>query len=87
MKKGGWLRTVFLVVVLVTAVVLGRVLGNALAGISFLSWLNMGVSAGLSPVTVDLAVVTLTFGASISINVAQAILVIVAVVLASKVKL
>ena len=87
MKKGGWLRTICLVVVLITAVVLGRVLGDALAGISFLSWLSMGVSAGLSPVTIDLAVVSLTFGASISINVAQALLVIVAVVLASKVKL
>ena len=40
--------------------VLGRVLGNAVAGISFLSWMNMGVSAGLSPVTIDLAVLTVT---------------------------
>ena len=87
MKKGGWLRTLFLAVVLITAVVLGRVLGDALAGISFLSWLSMGVSAGLSPVTVDLAIVSLTFGATISINVAQSLLVIVAVVLASKVRL
>ena len=87
MKKGGWLRTLFLAVVLITAVVLGRVLGDALAGISFLSWLSMGVSAGLSPVTVDLAIVSLTFGATISINVAQSLLVIVAVVLSSKVRL
>lgn len=87
MKKGGWLRTVFLVVVIVTAVVLGRVLGNAVAGISFLSWMNMGISAGLSPVTIDLAVLTVTFGATISINVAQSLLVIVAVVLASKIRL
>ena len=87
MKKGGWLRTVFLVVVIVTAVVLGRVLGNAVAGISFLSWMNMGISAGLSPVTIDLAVLTVTVGATISINVAQSLLVIVAVVLASKIRL
>ena len=87
MKKGGWLRTLFMVVVLITAVVLGRVLGNALSGIAFLSWMSMGVSAGLSPVTIDLAVVSLTFGAGISINVAQALLVIVAVVLASKIRL
>ena len=87
MKKGNGLRTLFLVVVIVTAVVLGRVLGEAAGQVPALSWLNMGVHAGIDPVTVDLAVLTLTFGISISINVAQSLLVIVAVVLASKLRI
>ncbi len=87
MKKGNWLRTLFLVVVIVTAVVLGSVLGDAAAQVPGLGWLNLGVHAGIDPVTVDLAVMTLTFGISISINVAQSLLVIVAVVLASKLRI
>lgn len=87
MKKGNWLRTLFLVVVIVTAVVLGSVLGDAAAQVPGLGWLNLGVHAGIDPVTVDLAVLTLTFGISISINVAQSLLVIVAVVLASKLRI
>lgn len=87
MKKGNWLRTLFLVVVIITAVVLGSVLGDAVAQVPGLGWLNLGVHAGIDPVTVDLAVLTLTFGISISINVAQSLLVIVAVVLASKLRI
>lgn len=87
MKKGNWLRTLFLVVVIVTAVVLGSVLGDAAAQVPGLGWLNLGVHAGIDPVTVDLAVLTLTFGISISINVAQSLLVIIAVVLASKLRI
>lgn len=87
MKKGNWLRTLFLVVVIVTAVVLGSVLGDAAAQVPGLGWLNLGVHAGIDPVTVDLAVMTLTFGISISINVAQSLLVIIAVVLASKLRI
>ncbi len=87
MKKGNWLRTLFLVVVIITAVVLGSVLGDAAAQVPGLGWLNLGVHAGIDPVTVDLAVLTLTFGISISINVAQSLLVIVAVVLASKLRI
>lgn len=87
MKKGNWLRTLFLVVVIITAVVLGSVLGDAAEQVSGLGWLNLGVHAGIDPVTVDLAVMTLTFGISISINVAQSLLVIVAVVLASKLRI
>ena len=87
MKKGNWLRTLFLVVVIVTAVVLGSLLGDAAAQVPGLGWLNLGVHAGIDPVTVDLAVMTLTFGISISINVAQSLLVIIAVVLASKLRI
>lgn len=87
MKKGNWLRTLFLVVVIITAVVLGSVLGDAAAQVPGLGWLNLGVHAGIDPVTVDLAVMTLTFGISISINVAQSLLVIIAVVLASKLRI
>ena len=64
---------------LLLAVVLGSVIGSAAQGTSFLSWLGMSTGFGLEPVTLDLAILQLTFGLSIRVNVAQAILLLAAI--------
>ena len=82
MKKG-LLRTLLLVVLLVLAVVLGKVIGNLCGGISFLSWLGLSAQFGLQPCTLDLAILEVTFGLLVNINVAQAILLFVAILVYS----
>jgi hypothetical protein len=78
MKKG-IIKTLFFVVMILLAVVLGKAAGSAVAGIPFLTWLGMAAKFGVSTVTVDLSVLQLTFGLMVDINVAQAILLLAAI--------
>lgn len=78
MKKS-LIRGLLLIVLLLLAVVLGSVIGTAAQGVSFLSWLGMSTGFGLEPVTLDLSVLQLTFGLSFRVNVAQAILLLAAI--------
>ena len=82
MKKG-ILRTLLLGVLLVLAVVLGKVIGVMCGGSSFLSWLGLSAQFGLQPCTLDLAILQVTFGLLVNINVAQAILLFVAILVYS----
>ena len=77
MKKG-LVKTLLLIVLLLLAVVLGNVIGAAAQGVGFLAWLGMSAGFGLEPATLDLAIVKLTFGLSVNINVAQASLLLAA---------
>lgn len=74
------IRTILLIVLLLLAVVLGMIIGNLCEGVSSLSWLAASASFGLSPTTVDLAVINITLGFAVNINVAQAILLLAAIV-------
>lgn len=78
MKKG-IIKALFFVVMILLAVVLGKAIGGAVGGISFLAWLGITAKFGISTVTVDLSVLQLTFGLMININVAQAILLLAAI--------
>ena len=84
MKKG-ILRTLLLVVLLVLAVVLGNVVGDVSQGVSLLSWLGLSAQFGLQPSTLDLAILQVNFGLTVDINVAQAILLFVAILLYSRI--
>jgi hypothetical protein len=78
MKKG-IIRALLFVTLVVLAIVLGKAAGSAAGGIPYLSWLAIAAKFGVSTVTVDLAVLTLTFGLIVDINVAQAILLLAAI--------
>ena len=68
-----------LVLLMLTGVVLGGFIGNALGGISALSWLNYGSSFGLSsPLVLDLGVLTLQFGLTIRFTIAGIIGIVLA---------
>ncbi len=74
-----------LVLLLLAGVVLGGFIGNALGGISFLSWLNYGNSFGLSsPLVLDLGVLTLQFGLTIRFTIAGIIGIVLAFIIYRK---
>ncbi|MCI1981773.1 MAG: DUF4321 domain-containing protein [Oscillospiraceae bacterium] len=78
MKKG-ILKTLLLIVLLMLAVVLGKAAGNAAAGTKLLFWLGMSAKFGMPAVTIDLSVIRLTFGITIDINAAQALLLLASI--------
>lgn len=67
MKSKVWLNF-FLVLV---GIVLGSMVAHVTAGVSFLSWLAFGLNFGTSaPITLELGVVSCTFGINFSLTVA-----------------
>lgn len=85
MKKG-IIKTLFFIVSILLAVVLGKAIGGAVNGIQFLSWLAIAAKFGISTVTVDLSVLQLTFGLMVNINVAQAILLLTAIIIYTRIQ-
>lgn len=85
MKKG-IIKTLFFIVSILLAVVLGKAIGGAVNGIPFLSWLAIAAKFGISTVTVDLSVLQLTFGLMVNINVAQAILLLTAIIIYTRIQ-
>ena len=85
--KRNLLKTLLLVVLLLLAVVLGKLIGDVTASTQFLSWLGVSAQFGFQPITVDLSVVTLTFGFMIGINVAQAFLLLAAILIYTAIKI
>ena len=68
-----------LVLLMLAGVVLGGFIGNALGGISALSWLGYGSSFGLSsPLVLDLGELTLQFGLTIRFTIAGIIGIVLA---------
>lgn len=69
-------KTIAFLFFLVSGVILGSLLANATAGVSFLSWLSFGKWIGVpisNPFVLDLALLKLSLGFEIGVNVAQII--------------
>lgn len=76
-RKNNWI----LVVILLCGIVLGGYLGSLASRVSFLSWLGYGNTFGLtSPVVLDLGILVLTFGLTITINIASIIGLIIGII-------
>ncbi len=72
--------TLVLIIFILCGLVIGGLLGELTAGISWLSWLGYGQQFGLStPITLDLGVVQLTLGLMFKINVSSIIGIVIAV--------
>lgn len=84
MKKG-ILKSLLFVVMLLLAIVLGKAVSDASAGIRFLSILSAGASFGVSTVNVDLSVIRFTFGMAVDIHVAQALLLLAAILIYNRI--
>ena len=68
-----------LIMLVLIGAVLGSFIGN-LAGSGTFSWLNYGKTFGLtSPVVLDMAVLTLTFGLTIHFSIATILGIIIAI--------
>ena len=71
-----------LLILMLCGLVIGGFIGMLTKDISWLSWLNYGQSFGLSsPIVLDLGVIVLTFGITISITMASIIGVLFAVLI------
>ncbi len=77
--KRNLIKTLLFVILLVLAVVLGKAIGTAVAGVPYFFWLAISANFGVSTVTIDLSILAVTFGLTIDINVAQAILLLAAI--------
>lgn len=76
-------KTIAFLFFLLAGIVLGTVLARLCANVSFLSWLSYTMSVGIdtgSPVVLDLIVFKLAFGFTLSVNPAQIICVIIALI-------
>ncbi len=74
-----------LLFMIVTAAVLGGLLGNLCEGIYGVSWLAYSKAIGLDATTLNLSVFDLTFGIHFQLNVAQIILLAVALFVSPKI--
>lgn len=86
MKKG-LLRGIFLIVLLLLAIVLGKVGGDAALQVPWLHWLGLSANFGFDPVSVDLSVLQCTVGLRLSVNVLQAILLLLGILLYTRVNI
>lgn len=82
--RNKFLRNLLLIVLLLLAVILGKIIGDAVPGVSFLSWLGEGAKFGFAPFTLNLAILELTLGFQFSINIAQILLIIIAIFVFSR---
>lgn len=69
-EKNIWILLIFLL----SGLVLGGLLGEIAKSVDFLWWLSYGQEFGLNtPITLDLSVITITFGLMFRINIASII--------------
>lgn len=80
-------RTIAFLFFLLAGIVLGTVIARLCAEVSFLSWLAYSMSVGLdtaSPLVLDLIVFKLAFGFSLTVNPAQILCIIIALIVYNK---
>jgi len=75
MRKG---NSIYFVLLLLTSVIIGTILGKAFSGM--LPILNYGEVIGFGPSTLDLSIFTLTFGFSADLTVAGIIGIFIAII-------
>ena len=81
-EKNIWILLVFLL----SGLVIGGLLGELAAKVDWLWWLAYGQSFGLSnPISLDLSVITITFGLMFKINIASIIGMAIAIFIYRKV--
>lgn len=80
-------KSLFYTLMLLSGIVVGTLVGSITSGISFLSWLSYGIRFGLeSPIQLDLGVLDLTFGININLTISCIIFMIIAMLIARKVR-
>lgn len=76
-RKNNWI----LIIILLCGIVLGGYIGTLASHVSFLRWLAYGNTFGLtSPIVLDLGIMVLTFGLTITINIASIIGLIIGII-------
>ncbi len=84
MDKRFWVFLIFLF----SGIIIGGLLGELAANVSFLSWLSYGKSFGLmEPLLLDINILTISFGFTFSLNVASIIGILIAMLIYKKSKI
>ena len=76
--KRNYRNPIVLVIILLVGLVIGGVLGQVLG--SYAPILNQGSSIGLSTTNLDLGIINVTFGFNVSLNLAGALGLIIAII-------
>lgn len=80
--KNIWILIVFIL----SGLVIGGLLGELAKQVDFLLWLGYGESFGLnSPISLDLSIVTITFGLMFKVNIASIIGMAIAIFIYKKI--
>ncbi|HIU51754.1 MAG TPA: DUF4321 domain-containing protein [Candidatus Merdicola faecigallinarum] len=80
--KNIWILIVFIL----SGLVIGGLLGELAKQVDFLWWLGYGESFGLnSPISLDLSIVTITFGLMFKVNIASIIGMAIAIFIYKKI--
>lgn len=81
-EKNIWILLVFIL----SGIVVGGLLGNLAGRVDFLWWLSYGETFGLSePITLDLQVISITFGLMFEINISSIIGMVLAIFIYKKI--
>ena len=81
-EKNIWILILFIL----CGIVVGGLLGELASNVDFLWWLSYGEQFGISnPITLDLQVITITFGLMFKLNIASIIGMILAIFIYKKV--
>lgn len=81
-EKNVWILLLFIL----SGLVVGGLLGELAKNVDFLWWLSFGQNFGIStPITINLQVVTVTFGLMFNINIASIIGMILAIFIYRKI--
>ena len=81
-EKNVWILILFIL----CGIVVGGLLGELASNVDFLWWLSYGQEFGISePITLDLIVITLSFGLMLKINIASIIGMILAIFIYKKI--
>ena len=71
-------RTLTLIVLVISAIALGSFIGSICSSVDPLSWLNYTVAFSMGdPVKIDIKVISIVFGFTFSINIAQIIMLVI----------
>ena len=75
-----------LIGLLLAGAVIGALLGQTVEGTDALGWLAYAKNISLSPFTINLVIIKLTFGFDFSMNIAQVICTVIAIAVYPKLK-
>lgn len=80
-------KTIAFLFFILAGITIGSAIAYLTKGISWLSWLSLGETVGLStssPAIINLIVLKIAFGFTLSVNIAQIFCVIIAIIIFSK---
>lgn len=77
---------ILLIGLLIAGAIIGALLGQAVGGTDTLSWLAYSKNISVSPFTINLVIIKLTFGIDFSMNIAQVLCMIIAIAVYPKLK-